>query len=218
MSEETKHDTKHQEHHSGDSSKHHHKHKPHHETHHEHKHEKDVEAKTGSQEPKETTTEAPKTAPTPEEKIALLEQEVGGYKDQLRRKAAEFENFRKQKEKEVITIRKFADEPLIKELLPVLDDIDRVLHNSAKFLESTPEAKTYIDGVKLVQQNLLKVFEARGLKRIDSVGKKFDVEYHEALTQMDQEGVESETVIQEYAPGYTLHDKVIRHAKVVVSR
>lgn len=216
MSEEKKHDTKHQEHHhNGDSSKHHHKHKPHHEAHHEHKHEKEVEAKAATEAP---AAEAPKAAPSPEEKIASLEQEVGGYKDQLLRKAAEFENFRKQKEKEVITIRKFADEPLIKELLPVLDDIDRVLHNSAKFLESTPEAKTYIDGVKLVQQNLLKVFEARGLKRIDSVGKKFDVEYHEALTQMDQEGVESETVIQEYAPGYTLHDKVIRHAKVVVSR
>lgn len=216
MSEEKKHDSKHQEHHhNGDSSKHHHKHKPHHEAHHEHKHEKEVEAKSATEAP---AGEASKAAPTSEEKIASLEKEVASFKDQILRKAAEFENFRKQKEKEVITVRKFADEPLIKELLPVLDDIDRVLHNSAKFLESTPEAKTYIDGVKLVQQNLLKVFEGRGLKRIESVGKKFDVEYHEALTQMDQEGAEPETVIQEYAPGYTLHDKVIRHAKVVVSR
>lgn len=217
MSEETKHNDKHEKHHSED---HHKQHKHKHEGHHEHKSEKHVEAKHAAPSGTDAPAEAVEVqaAPTAEEKIASLEKEVAGYKDQLLRKAAEFENFRKQKEKEVSTIRKFADEPLIKELLPVLDDIDRVLHNSAKFLESTPEAKTYIDGVKLVQQNLLKVFEGRGLKRIDSVGKKFDVEYHEALTQMEKEGVESETVIQEYAPGYTLHDKVIRHAKVVVSR
>jgi molecular chaperone GrpE len=214
MSEETKHDTKHEENHSDDPSKKHHKQKPHH----EHKSGKHVEAKHAASPDAEPEAAQAQAVPTAEEKIARLEQEVAGYKDQLLRKAADFENFRKQKEREVSTIRKFADEPLIKDLLPVLDDIERVLHNSAKFLESTPEAKTYIDGVKLVQQNLLKVFESRGLKRIDSVGKKFDVAYHEALTQMAQEGVESDIVIQEYAPGYALHDKVVRHAKVVVSR
>lgn len=221
MSEETKHNTKHEKHHSEDLPNQHHKsHKHKHEAHHEHKSEKHVEARHSAPSGADTSAEPVevKAVPTAEEKIAALEKEVAGYKDQMLRKVAEFENFRKQKEKEVSTIRKYADEPLIKELLPVLDDIDRVLHNSAKFLESTPEAKTYIDGVKLVQQNLMKVFESRGLKRIESVGNKFDVDYHEALTQMDQEGAEPETVIQEYAPGYTLHDKVIRHAKVVVSK
>lgn len=152
------------------------------------------------------------------EKLAQLEQERDAFKDQLYRKAADYENFRRQKEREAAALLKFAEEGIIKKLLPTLDDLERVIKNADKFLASNPDAKIYVDGVKLVQQKLLKTLEARGITRIASLGKKFDVAYHEALTQMPTRDVEPETIVEEFEAGYMLHDKVIRHAKVVVAK
>jgi len=152
------------------------------------------------------------------EKIAQVEQERDMFKDQLYRKAADYENFRRQKEREAAALLKFAEEGIIKKLLPTLDDLERVIKNADKFLAGNPDAKIYVDGVKLIQQKLLKTLEERGVKKIESVGKKFDVNYHEALTQQPTNDVEPETIVEEFESGYMLHDKVIRHAKVVVAR
>lgn len=152
------------------------------------------------------------------EKIAQIEQERDAFKDQLYRKAADYENFRRQKEREAAAFLKFAEEGIIKKLLPTLDDLERVIKNADKFLAGNPDAKIYVDGVKLVQQKLFKMLEERGVTRIESLGKKFDVDYHEALTQMPKSDVEPETIVDEFEAGYMLHDKVIRHAKVVVAK
>jgi molecular chaperone GrpE len=140
------------------------------------------------------------------------------FKDQLYRKAADYENFRRQKEREAAAFLKFAEEGLIKKLLPTLDDLERVIKNADKFLTGNPDAKIYVDGVKLIQQKLLKTLEERGVTRIESLGKKFDVNYHEALTQQPTSNADPETIVEEFEPGYMLHDKVIRHAKVVVAK
>jgi len=152
------------------------------------------------------------------EKLAQVEQERDAFKDQLYRKAADYENFRRQKEREAAAYLKYAEEGVIKKLLPTLDDLERVIKNADKFLANNPDAKIYVEGVKLVHQKLLKTLEERGVTRIESLGKKFDVAYHEALTQMPKSDVEPETVVDEFEAGYMLHDKVIRHAKVVVSK
>lgn len=152
------------------------------------------------------------------EKIAQIEQERDAFKDQLYRKAADYENFRRQKEREAAAFLKFAEEGIIKKLLPTLDDLERVIKNADKFLAGNPDAKIYVDGVKLVQQKLFKMLEERGVTRIESLGKKFNVDYHEALTQMPKSDVEPETIVDEFEAGYMLHDKVIRHAKVVVAK
>jgi len=152
------------------------------------------------------------------EKIAQVEQERDMFKDQLYRKAADYENFRRQKEREAAALLKFAEEGIIKKLLPTLDDLERVIKNADKFLAGNPDAKIYVDGVKLIHQKLLKTLEERGVKKIESVGKKFDVNYHEALTQQPTNDVEPETIVEEFESGYMLHDKVIRHAKVVVAK
>jgi molecular chaperone GrpE len=155
---------------------------------------------------------------TLEEKLAKAEADRDAYKEQLLRKAADFENFRRTRDREMQTAFRFADEPIVKKILPTLDDLERVLKNADKFLAANPDAKIYVDGVRLVHQKLLKTLEERGVKRIESLGKKFDVNFHEALTQMEKDGIEAETILDEFEAGYTLHDKVIRHAKVVVAK
>ncbi|ACF14280.1 GrpE protein [Chloroherpeton thalassium ATCC 35110] len=173
---------------------------------------------TAQETEKAENSEKTESATQENESLDKLKKDVTNYREQLLRTVADFENLKKQKEREVASVRKFADESLIKELLPVLDDIERVLVNASKFLQASPEAQSYVDGVKLIQQNMMKVFEARGLKRIEAVGTPFDVHLHEALSQMEKEGAEPDTVIQEFAPGYTLNDKVVRHSKVIVSK
>lgn len=155
---------------------------------------------------------------SPEEKVIQAEKDSLFYKDQFLRKAAEFENFRRRKEEEVVRQKLFAEESIIKSLLPVMDDIGRVLKNSEKFLADNPGAEQFVGGVRLVQQKFLRTLEERGVKKFDTLGKKFDVEFHDALTQVEHGGADSDTVVEEYEPGYTLHEKVIRHAKVVVAK
>ncbi len=152
------------------------------------------------------------------EKLAQVEQERDMFKDQLYRKAADYENFRRQKEREAAALLKFAEEGIIKKLLPTLDDLERVIKNADKFLADNPDAKIYVDGVKLVQQKLLKMLQERGVTRIEALGKPFDVAYHEALTQVLKNDVAPGTIVDEFEAGYMLHDKVIRHAKVVVAK
>ncbi len=182
-----------------------------------------IEASETASQEEQTLETAPKEAEKSEveilkEKLAQVEQERDTFKDQLYRKAADYENFRRQKEREAAAYLKYAEEGVIKKLLPSLDDLERVIKNADKFLANNPDAKIYVEGVKLVHQKLLKTLEERGVTRIESLGKKFDVAYHEALTQMPKSDVEPETVVDEFEAGYMLHDKVIRHAKVVVSK
>ncbi len=181
----------------------------------------DVESPSSAPEKTEQTTDTETEAPkeeSQEEQIEELSKEVDSYRDKLLRQVAEFENYKKQKDREIANIRKFANEGLILDLLPVLDDVERVLQNADKFLEESPDAKAYVDGVKLIHQNLLKAFELKGVQRLNALGEKFDVNLHEALSQIEKEGVQSDTIVEEYVPGYKMNDRVIRHAKVVVAK
>ena len=158
-------------------------------------------------------------------KIAELEIEVlkhkeqsDKYRDELLRKAADFENFRKQKERESMMASSRALENIIRELLPVVDDVKRVLQHAPLNAETSAEARPYIEGVELVKKSLEKWLDHKGVKAIDSKGMKLDVNFHEAISQVDQPDAEPDTIIDEYQTGYLLGDKVIRHAKVIVAR
>ncbi len=135
------------------------------------------------------------------------------YKDLLYRKAAEFENYKKRSDNEVASTIKFANESLISDLLPVVDDFER----SLKAAKTSKEFDSLFKGIELIYQKLLKNLEKRGVKSFETVGKEFNVEFHDALLQMPREDVAPHTVLEEVEKGYTLHDKVIRHAKVIVS-
>jgi molecular chaperone GrpE len=140
------------------------------------------------------------------------------FRDELLRSAADFENFRKQKEREAMLASSRALEHIIRELLPVVDDVKRVLTHAPLTSETSNETRLYIEGVELVKKNLEKWLAEKGVKAIESKGMMLDVNYHEAISQVDQPGAEPDTIIEEYQTGYLLGDKVIRHAKVIVAR
>ena len=147
------------------------------------------------------------------EKVAELEKQNAQLKDQLLRKAAEFDNYKRRTENDFASLTKFAAENIITQLVPVLDDFNR----SLKSIKERAENDSFYKGIELIYAKLLKVLEAQGLKTMDVVGKEFNVDVHDALMQMPRADVPPHTVLEEVEKGYLLFDKVIRHAKVVVS-
>lgn len=142
-----------------------------------------------------------------------LQKQNSLLKDQLLRKAAEFENYKRRTENEISSLFKYANEGLILELLPVLDDFDRV-NNS---WNEKHDAETFKKGIELVYDKFNKVLKKQGLKEIDSKGKQFDVNKHEAIMQTPNAELEPNTIVDVAEKGYDLKDKVLRHAKVIVS-
>ncbi len=139
--------------------------------------------------------------------------EVGILKDQLLRKAAEFENYKRRIDNEISSLYKYASENLISDLLPVLDDFERVF---AAWNEKH-NAETFKKGVELIYEKFKGILEKQGLKEMDSDGKPFDVNLHDALMQVPDGKTPPNTIINTVEKGYYLKDKVIRHAKVLVS-
>ena len=153
-----------------------------------------------------------------ENELNLQKEQVGKYRDEVLRKAADFENFRKQKEREAMMASSRALENVIKGLLPVVDDVKRILANAPLDSERAGDARPYIEGVEMVKKNLEKWLAEKGVKAIESKGMKLDVNFHEAISQVDCPEAESEMIIEEYQTGYLLGEKVIRHSKVIVAR
>ena len=146
-------------------------------------------------------------------KIVELEKQTAELKDSLLRKVAEFENYKRRNETEQMNLLKYAAEPFIKSVLSVYDDLERsLLHvDDENSFESTKK------GLQLVFDKFNKTLDAQGVKKIEAKGQPFDVHFHEALMQQPVEGVAPHTVLDVIEPGYLYKDKVIRHAKVIVS-
>lgn len=147
------------------------------------------------------------------EKNAELEKQFNEYKDAYIRKLAEFENYKRRTDNDQLNLLKYAAEPFIKSILTVYDDLERSLEhiNDDNSFESLKK------GLELVYEKFTKILDTQGVKKIDAKGKPFDVELHEALMQQPTDGVPAHTVLDVIEQGYLYKDKVIRHAKVIVS-
>lgn len=166
-----------------------------------------------SSEKTEAPAEEPKE-PTPEEKIEQLEKENADLKDQLLRRAADFDNYRKRMIKEKQDTFDYANANLLADLLDSLDNFDRTLEASA----TATDVKAIVDGIKMVNSSLVAMLENKyGLASYAVEGDEFDPDIHEAIGRVEEEGKEKETLKQVYLKGYKLKDKVIRNAKVMVS-
>ena len=146
-------------------------------------------------------------------KLSEAEKRVEQYKDLLLRKAAEFENYKKRVETESATIVKFATEELLSELLPIVDDLER----SLKLSKDRNDFELFYKGVELIHQKMLKFLSQQGVRPLETVGKEFSVDLHDALMQVPKEDVVPQTILEEVEKGYMLHGRVLRHAKVIVS-
>ena len=146
-------------------------------------------------------------------KIAELEAQVKDWQDKLLRKAAEFENYKRRTENDQFNLINYAAESFIVKLLPVVDDFER----SMEHIDDIDNNKSVKDGIKLVYEKLLKLLNEQGIKKMATKGEPFNVDYHDALMQRKDESVPPHTVLEEVESGYLYRDKVIRHAKVIVS-
>ena len=147
--------------------------------------------------------------------LEKYKQEIAEWKDKFIRQAAEFDNFRKRSAKERLDLVQTAGKDVIVSLLDVLDDSER----AQKQLESTPEAGPVVEGVSLVFNKLRSVLQARGLKPMESIGRDFDPDMHEAITEVPAPSEKLKgKVLDEVQKGYYLNDKIIRFAKVVVGK
>jgi len=151
------------------------------------------------------------TGPGLEERVALLESERDEAVDHLKRVAADFDNYRKRVARDQASLAARAHERLVKELLPVLDNLERALEAG----EQHEEAKL-AEGVALVARELRAALEREGLLEIETDGK-FDPHVHEALLTQPSEAEEG-SVIEVLQKGYRLGDRVLRPARVVISQ
>ncbi|HCY77118.1 MAG TPA: nucleotide exchange factor GrpE [Ignavibacteriales bacterium] len=160
-------------------------------------------------------TESEETNPidSGEEKISALQQEINQYKELALRKAAEFENYKRRTENDQLNLLKYAAESLIIKLLPTIDDLERSLSH----INEETDIQKIKEGVQLIYNKFLKTLDEQGIKKIESIGKPFNVDFHEALMQRSDDSVPPHTVIDELETGYMYKDRVIRHAKVIVS-
>jgi molecular chaperone GrpE len=148
--------------------------------------------------------------PTLEEQVAALEAERDEHLNDLKRVAAEFENYRKRVARDQESLVARAHERLVKELLPVLDDLERALAAAEEHEEAKLE-----EGVRLVHRELAAALQREGLAEIDTDGQ-FDPHVHEALLSQPSDAEEG-SVIEVVQKGYTLGDRVVRPARVVVA-
>lgn len=145
--------------------------------------------------------------------LAKAEQEVESLKKQLLYKTAEFENYRKRTLKEKADLILNGGEKTITAILPILDDFERAIADKSE------DPKVIKEGVQMIFNKFSKVLESLGVKKIETQDKDFDVDYHEAVAMVPGMGDDKKgKVIDCIQTGYTLNDKVIRHAKVAVGQ
>jgi molecular chaperone GrpE len=149
------------------------------------------------------------------QRIQKLEEEVGSLNDQLLRKAAEFENFRKRILREKEESIKYANAALLSDVLPIIDDFERAIQSAA----DSKDFDAFHTGVSMIEKQMVSILERNwGLKRFSANGEPFDPERHEAIAVEETEEHEAEIVLEDYQKGYLLHDRVLRPAKVKVAR
>jgi molecular chaperone GrpE len=134
--------------------------------------------------------------------------------DRLLRLAAEFDNTKKRLEREREISLKYAEENILKDLLPGIDNIERAMEQGRE----SNSIESLLEGVELTRKGLVATLEKYGVKAIESIGKPFDPNIHEALAMEETDQIESNLVLREYLKGYLFKERLLRPAKVIVSK
>lgn len=152
---------------------------------------------------------------TLQEEIASLNDSLASAKDQALRMQAEAQNARRRAQLDVEKAHKFAVEKLLKDLLPVVDNLERAL---AAIDREDEAMKAVIEGIELTHKSFMDTLAKNSVEVVDPAGQPFDPELHQAMTQVPNPELEPNTVMDVFQKGYTLHGRLVRPAMVVVSK
>ncbi len=150
-----------------------------------------------------------------QEKLESKEQEAKEAYDRFLRVSAEFENYKKRSAREMSDFKKFANESLLKDMLPIVDSLELAL---GSLNENAVSESGLREGVELTLKEIVKTLEKFGVKPIESLEKVFDPNYHQAVMQETSQDHPGQTVLKELQKGYLIHERLLRPAMVVVSK
>lgn len=145
--------------------------------------------------------------------IEQLKAELEEAQNGKLRLQADFDNYRKRVEREKQSLINYAVEGMVSELLPVIDNFERALE-----VKETEDFEGFYQGVDMIKNQLIQALKNQGLEEIEALNKPFDPNYHNAVSQMESEEHDSDTVVQVFQKGYMIKDKVVRPSMVVVSK
>ena len=148
------------------------------------------------------------------EENSSLKQQLGEYQDMVKRTMADYDNYRKRTQKEKDNISLYANEKLIMDLLPIIDNMERAVDS----FNDDPAFKDYYEGINMVLKQIHQLLDKYNVKEIKAVGEEFDPYLHHAVAQVEDEDCESNIVIEVLQKGYKLNDKVIRPSMVKVAK
>ncbi|MDO9529982.1 MAG: nucleotide exchange factor GrpE [Syntrophales bacterium] len=147
-------------------------------------------------------------------KLEEKEKEASENHDKFLRIAAELDNYKKRIAKERTDFIKYGNESIVKDMLPIIDSLDRALEHAS----NSEDFGAFIEGLKLVQEQFLGCLEKHGVESIQSVGMDFDPNVHEAMLQVESEKYGENKIVEEFEKGYLLNGRLLRPAKVSVSK
>jgi molecular chaperone GrpE len=150
-----------------------------------------------------------------EARIEELEKEVEANYNRFVRVTADFENYKKRTAREMSDLRKFANENILRDMLSVVDNLERAIESGSK---QDSEKQTLLEGVEITLKDLFRMFEKYGVKDFSAEGEPFDPVFHQAMMQEQTNDYPDNTVLNELQKGYTIHDRLLRPAMVVVAR
>ena len=149
----------------------------------------------------------------PADELDIVRQQLAECQDTMLRMAADFDNTKKRLEREREITLMYAEETLLKELLPSLDNLEHAIAQGRE----TDNVASLLEGIKMTWDGLLAALGKNGLKSLESVGETFDPNFHEAVSMEACEGISANQVLKEFQKGYMYKDRLLRAAKVVVS-
>ncbi|MBU8911526.1 MAG: nucleotide exchange factor GrpE [Desulfobacterales bacterium] len=155
-----------------------------------------------------------KKAKAKKEDINEVKEQLSTEKDRVLRLSAEFENYKKRKQRESDEFKKFANETIFRQLLTVVDNLERAISSTQK----NSDEGGLLEGVKLTHKEIIKLFETFNVKPVEAENQPFDPNFHQAVTQEETDSFPENTVSKVLQKGYLLHDRLIRPAMVVVSK
>ena len=147
-------------------------------------------------------------------RLEETEKEAKDHYERLLRVAADFDNYKKRAAKEKEEWMKFANEDLLKAILPFIDNLERAVNHA----EKVKDTGVMIEGVRLTVQQLLQILNKFGVSPIESIGKPFDPTFHEAMLMVETDQHEPNQVVEEFQKGYLLNDRLLRPETVSVSK